>query len=153
DHVALRTQIPDGSRGFFVFADLAALQASNPDFFIQSFGNFDTNLTETRFAAFAQDHWNASKALTIDLGLRYDYNRLPSSFPKDALNFSPRFGLAWTPFRTTIIRGGFGVFYDRFLLSTINRISELDGRHAFAQVVEDTDATKVYQSDRIPSAP
>lgn len=153
DHVALRTQIPDGSQGFFVFANLGALQAGSPDFFIQSFGNFDTNLTETRFAAFAQDHWNASKALTIDLGLRYDYNRLPSSFPKDALNFSPRFGVAWTPFRTTIIRGGFGVFYDRFLLSTINRIFELDGRHAFAQIVEDADAAKVYQSDRIPSSP
>lgn len=152
DHVALRTQIPDGSRGFFVFADLAALQASNPDFFIQSFGNFDTNLAEARFAAFAQDHWNASKALTIDFGLRYDYNHLPSSFPNDALNFSPRFGLAWTLFKDAIIRGGFGVFYDRFLLATVNRIFEFDGTNAFSQILEDTDAAKVYRSVQIPSA-
>lgn len=145
--------MPDRSQGFFVFANLAALQNSNPDFFIQSFSNFDTNLSETRFAGFAQDHWNASSALTVDFGMRYDYNQMPSSFPQDALNFSPRFGLAWTPFKTIVVRSGFGIFYDRFQLATINRIAELDGPHGFVQIVEDTDAASLYQRDHIPNAP
>jgi hypothetical protein len=153
DHIALRTHVPDGSQGFFAFANLAALQNSNPDFFIQSFGNFDTNLSETRFAGFAQDHWSASSTLTVDFGMRYDCNQLPSSFPQDALNFSPRFGLAWTPFKTIVIRSGFGIFYDRFQLATINRIAEFDGTHGFAQIVEDTDAASLYQSGHIPTAP
>jgi hypothetical protein len=153
DHVALRTQVPDGSQGLFVFGNLAALQNSNPDFFTQSFGNFDTNLSEIRFAGFAQDHWTASPSLTLDYGLRYEYNRLPSSFPQDALNLSPRFGVAWTPFKTAIVRGGFGIFYDRFQLATINRISEFDGTHASTQIVEDTDAANLYRSGRIPPAP
>jgi hypothetical protein len=153
DHIALRTQVPDGSQGLFVFADLSALQNSNPDLFTQSFGDFDTNLNEIRFAGFAQDHWTASPSLTLDYGLRYEYNRLPSSFPQDALNFSPRFGVAWTPFKTTIVRSGFGIFYDRFPLATINHISEFDGTHGFMQIVEDTDAANLYQNGRIPSSP
>lgn len=153
DHVPLRADEPDGAQGFFVFANLAAFENSNPDFFVQSFGNFDNNLSETRFAGFAQDHWDASTALTVDFGIRYDFNRLPSFFPQDALNFSPRFGLAWTPFRTFIVRSGFGIFYDRFELGTINRISEFDGRHAFAQILEDTGAASLYQSGPTLSAP
>lgn len=153
DHVALRTRVPDGSQGLFVFGSLAALQNAAPDFFTQSFGNFATNLGEIRFAGFVQDHWTASRSFTLDYGLRYEYNRLPSSFPQDALNFSPRFGVAWTPLKDTIIRSGFGIFHDRFELATINRISEFDGTHAFTQILEDTDAAHLYQSGSIPSAP
>jgi Outer membrane receptor proteins, mostly Fe transport len=153
DHVALRTRVPDGSQGLFVFGNLAALQNGIPDFFTQSFGNFDTNLSEIRFAGFAQDHWTAAPSLTLDYGLRYEYNGLPSSFPQDALNLSPRFGVAWTPFKTTIIRSGFGIFYDRFQLATINRISEFDGTHASTQIMEDTDAANLYRTGQILSAP
>ena len=153
DRVALRARVTDGSQGFFAFASLASLQAGNADFFSQSFGNFDANLSETRFAGFVQDHWSASSVLTVDFGMRYEYNRLPSSFPQDALNFSPRFGLAWTPIKRIVVRSGFGIFYDRFQLATVNGITEFYGTHGFAQIVEDTDAASLYQSGHIPAAP
>jgi hypothetical protein len=153
DRVALRTQVVDGSQGFFAFASVAALQAGNADFFSQSFGNFDTNLSEVRFAGFAQDHWTQSRSLTLDYGVRYEYNRLPSTLPQDALNFSPRLGLAWTPWKSMVVRTGFGIFYDRYQLATINRLLRLDGSYGFSQTVEDTAAAAVYQSGHIPSAP
>jgi hypothetical protein len=153
DRVALRAQATDCSQGFFAFASTAALQAGNADFFSQSFGNFDTNLSGVRFAGFAQDHWTQSSSLTLDYGVRYEYNRLPATRPQDALNFSPRFGLAWTPWKSMVVRIGFGIFYDRYELATINRLLELDGSHGFSQIVEDTAAASVYQSGQIPSAP
>jgi hypothetical protein len=152
DHVALRADIPDAGQGFFVFSNLAALQTGNADFFTQSFGNFTTNFSETRYAFFAQDHWTLNK-LTLDYGLRYEYNQLPSTLPQDALNISPRFGLAWTPLKSTVVRTGFGIFYDRFQLSTINRILDFDGAHALNQIVEDAGAANIYRSAHIPSAP
>lgn len=152
DHVALRAEVSDGSQGQFVFSDLAALQNRTPDFFIQSFGNSNTNLAEVRFSAFAQDHWTAGP-LTVDYGLRYDYNHLPSSFPQDAFNLSPRFGFAWTLLRSTIVRAGFGTFYDRFLLSTISRIEEFNGTSSSSQILEGTAAAHLYQSNQLPSAP
>ncbi|MBS1821638.1 MAG: TonB-dependent receptor [Acidobacteria bacterium] len=147
DRVALRTRVTDGSQGFFAFASLAALQAGNADFFSQSFGNFNTNLSAVRFAAFAQDHWTNSSSLTLDYGIRYEYNRLPSSLPQDALNFSPRLGLAWTPWKSTVVRTGFGIFYDRFQIATINRLLEFDGAHSFSQIVEDTAAATLFQQN------
>jgi hypothetical protein len=153
DRVALRTRVTDGSQGFFAFASVAAFQAGDADFFSQSFGNFDTNLSEVRFAGFAQDHWTQSHSLTLDYGVRYEYSRLPSTLPQDALNFSPRFGLAWTPWRSMVVRTGFGIFYDRYQLATINRLLRLDGSHGFSQTVEDTAAAAIYQSGHVSSAP
>jgi hypothetical protein len=153
DHVALRASVPDGSQGYFVFANLAALQTGTADFFTKSFGDFDTNFTEVRFAGFAQDHWTHSRQLTLDYGVRYEYNRLPSGLPQDALNFSPRFGLAWTPWKSLVVRSGFGIFYDRYQLSTINRLLEWNGAQGFGQIVEDTPAASVYRSGLVPSAP
>jgi hypothetical protein len=142
-----------GAQGFYAFGSLSALENSNPDFFIQSFGDFDTNLGEVRFAGFAQDHWTVSQALNFDLGVRYDYNRLPSSFHQDLLNLSPRLGLAWTPLKTVVVRSGFGIFYDRFELATVNRISEFDGTHGFEQIAEDSSAANLYRSGRTLSGP
>jgi len=153
DRVALRSQVSDGSQGIFVFANIAALQARTPDFFSQSFGNFNTNLSVWRIAGFAQDHWMPSSSFTLDYGIRYEYNRLPSSLPQDAMNFSPRLGIAWTPWKAMVVRSGFGLFYDRFQLATINRIVEFDGAYARSQILEDSAAAAIYQGGTIPSAP
>jgi len=153
DRVAQRAQVPDGAQGLFVFPTLSDLQTGNADFFTQSFGNFDTNFAEIRAAAYVQDHWTAAPTLTVDYGLRYEQNRLPASLPQNPFLFSPRFGLAWTPQRSLVLRGGFGMFYDRYLLSTVTNLLEKDGVHGFSQVVEDQAAAAIYRSGIASSQP
>ncbi len=153
EHVALRAQVLDGFSGLFVFPTVSALQAANAEFFTRSFGNSLTNFAESRVNAYAQDHWRAARTLTLDYGLRYEVNRLPSSLSTSLFDFSPRFGLAWTPRKSLVVRSGFGIFYDRYLLSTVNRVLEFDGVRASSQIVEGSAAASLYASGSVPAAP
>ena len=69
---------------------------------------------------FVSDDWRVSPALTLNLGLRYE----TQTNIHDWRDFAPRVSLAWAPGATaktakikTVVRAGFGVFYDRFALS------------------------------------
>lgn len=157
DRVALRASQPDGAQGLFVFRNLAALQSGNADFFTQtlgnqSFGSFNSSFTELRLATFLQDHWTPTPTLTLDLGLRYELNHLPQPLPQHPLNLSPRLGVAWNPIHPLVLRAGFGLFYDRFLLGTLNRILNVDGTHAYTKTFEDTAAANFYRTGLAPAA-
>lgn len=67
---------------------------------------------DTEYALFAQDHWMVSPRLAIDLGLRAESQELSES-----LRLAPRAGVSWSPWTNTVIRGGFGLFYDRVPLN------------------------------------
>ena len=68
----------------------------------------------SEFTAFAQDRWVVNKKLTIDVGLRFDRDRLAR---QNAI--SPRLSCLYLPLKNhaTVIRGGIGLFYDRTPLS------------------------------------
>lgn len=152
-HVALRAADRQGFTGLYVFPTLASLDAGQPDFFTQSYGNPNTNFGELRLSAYIQDHWTPTHSLAFDYGLRYEDNHLPTSLPQHSLNFSPRVGVAWSPNKNWVVRTGFGIFYDRYLLSTINRITEFDGRRALQQIVEGPSTAALYQSGQAYSQP
>ncbi|MFP5235550.1 MAG: carboxypeptidase regulatory-like domain-containing protein [Acidobacteriota bacterium] len=144
-HVGLRAADREGFQGLYVFPSIANLAVANPDFYIQSFGDPDTNFTETRWAAWAQDHWTPRRSLALDYGLRYEDNRVPG-LPQHPLNFSPRFGFAWSARRNLVVRGGAGIFFDRYLLGTVNRVKEFNGRSAEQQVAEGAAVRSLYQA-------
>lgn len=52
--------------------DLADFLMGNPDEYLQ-FGKAPSNIRSHQYAGFAQDDWHATKRLTVNLGLRYEY--------------------------------------------------------------------------------
>jgi hypothetical protein len=99
----------------------------------QSFGLQKYSLGTNDIATFIQDDWRIHPRLTLNLGLRYEVELLPNAFipnplvpqtfqlPEDNNNFGPRVGFAWDPKGDgkTAIRGGWGMYYGRYLNSTI----------------------------------
>ncbi len=49
--------------------------------FVQGFGPTTWDIATMDYGFFAEDHWKVSPRLTLDLGVRYDYESLPAPYP------------------------------------------------------------------------
>jgi hypothetical protein len=137
----------DGFGSVYIFPALDAFMSGEPDQYRQAFGNPSTQFATPRYSAFIQDHWALTRRLTIDAGIRYDFEHLPAQFKHDTNDFAPRIGLAYSPSPEWALRAGFGVFFDRYLLAALNSALEKNGRQAFEQVANGQSATQIYQSE------
>lgn len=65
---------------------------------------------------FAQDNWQLHPRFLLDLGVRVDHDSLST----DSVNVAPRIGFLFAPTHDsrTAIRGGIGLFYDKFRLTS-----------------------------------
>lgn len=113
---------PQSNRGSYSFASLAAFLsgAYNNAGFTQSFGEPVVAQTNPNAGVYVQDEWQAAPRLTLNLGLRYDVQKL-QTIVTDTNNVSPRAGFAWSPCRSrhTVVRGSYGLFYDRVPLRAL----------------------------------
>ncbi|HEU5258252.1 MAG TPA: TonB-dependent receptor [Vicinamibacterales bacterium] len=80
-------------------------------------------ITRHLFAGWVQDDWKASAPLTLNLGVRYDFDTnsyaertkflpwLPGNLPHDSNNVAPRLGASYKINDRTALRGGYGLFF------------------------------------------
>ena len=111
-----------------------ARAARNYSTFSQGIGTAAFTFATVDYAAFVQDAWHVTPRVTLNLGLRYEYQQMPdpqianpleprtSVFPTDKNNWGPRIGVNWDARGdgNTVVRGGYGIFYGRIINSTIS---------------------------------
>ena len=96
-------------------ADIRALGGGATQFGISA-GNPGAVVRQTDLGAFVQDDWRVKPNFTLSAGLRYE----TQTNIHDWRDFAPRIGFAFAPGAKggrpgkTVLRGGFGMFYDRF---------------------------------------
>ena len=107
--------------------------------FLQSFGPLLTRAIVRDYNFYAQDQWQIGHKLTLNLGLRYEFNRFTqppenSSYPATGQlneplgNFAPRIGFAYAVNNgNTVLRGGYGISYARLPSASAIRLQQRNG--------------------------
>ena len=83
----------------------------------------EIHLRNNYHTVFAQDDWKFHRNLTLNFGVRWDYD---SEFLRKD-NISPRIGFAWAATPQTVLRGHFGRFYDQFRLGLARAVPSFGG--------------------------
>lgn len=130
-------------RGSLDFPDLTAFLEGIPDGGSQTVGYTNRHTFQNNHGLYMQDSFRWSQRLTLNFGVRWDYfgvvgeknnlfyrfnpanggsveqvgsNGISGLYNPDYNNFAPRLAFAYDPMGTgkTVIRGGWGMFYDAF---------------------------------------
>jgi hypothetical protein len=151
-----------GTGGVLTFGTMTAFLAGTPTQATQTSLPATPAVHVNAFGTFVQDDYKVSARLTLNLGLRWEYNGVPYErrdrlsiydFARNSLvregvngaqpyqqrftNFGPRAGFAYDPFGAgkMAIRGGFGIYYDQ---PTTNTVSGLGFNPPFSAAVNNT---------------
>ncbi len=99
-----------------------------PSQFSLTAGDPRASLSQFDIGLFAQDDWRLRRNFTLSLGLRYE----TQDHIDDRRDVAPRVGFAWglgrgTKPPKTVLRGGFGLFYDRVTEDLTMQTIQLNG--------------------------
>ncbi|MGD0269184.1 MAG: carboxypeptidase regulatory-like domain-containing protein [Candidatus Sulfotelmatobacter sp.] len=108
--------------GLYEFPSLEAFALGEYINFSQAAGNPTFSFAVPYYGFYVQDTYRALPNLTLEMGLREDFQVYPQpaenpafpltgQYPNQFLRLAPRFGFAWQPASKTVVRGGFGMFY------------------------------------------
>lgn len=117
--------------GVLRFNSVGDFLAGRAASYSRNVGNPYMGLRATESNFYAQDDWRIHRRLTLNLGVRYEFNSVPREvngliedryrFSPDYNNIAPRFGFAWQAGRSnkTVVRGGYGIYYNVLELSFV----------------------------------
>jgi len=109
--------------GLYEFSSLQAFALGEYNNFSQAEGNPRFSFAYPYYGFYAQDTYRILPKLTLEMGLREDFQVYPQpsentlfpltgQYPNQFKRVAPRFGFAWQPASKTVVRGGFGQFYE-----------------------------------------
>jgi hypothetical protein len=138
----VNNHVQDNLNGTFSFSHNQAFDPNDPRTYPDQFSIrvpiesifLDKN---TYFAGYLQDKWQLSRRLTVSAGVRYELEIVPvnernnpkfadpGDYPIDTNNFAPRTGFAYMldDDGRSVIRGGYGLYFQRTLFSTTSPYS------------------------------
>lgn len=109
-----------------------------PSQFMLSVGANNVNVGWMDVGLYAEDEWRVKPNFSLTYGLRFEsQNQI-----NDHADWAPRIGVAWgvggdgKAAPKTVLRGGFGIFYDRFGYNLIEQSNLLNGVTQQKAVVE-----------------
>jgi hypothetical protein len=129
--------------------------------FSQTVGNRQVDLALWEISLYGQDEWHITPKLTITPGLRYEHSGVPQpqtcnprfpltcKIPTTNGNLAPRIGFAYSIFDKTVVRGGYGIFNNRYLTSGVENLLVSTGNYQNAYSYASATATNAC----LPSFP
>ena len=123
--------------GTYTFANVNAYYAGTPSQFSLTAGTPQVSASYVDGELYAEDDWRIRPNMTLSYGLRYELQ----NYIDDYKDFAPRVGFSWGLSRgksapKTVLRAGYGVFYDRFTQDLIMNVTRLNGINQQQAIVQ-----------------
>jgi len=152
------------TRALFVFQRLPNVFSDPNTSLVIGQGNPELRLREFDQFYFFQDDWRATPTFTLSIGVRYenfgqpinrlrDLNGRAPSVRRDDNNFAPRFGFAWSPWMSTVIRGGYALMYNPVVLNIPLLVWQSAPISPFVVASTVAGFTRIAPSGTFPSQP
>ena len=130
-----------GFNGTFTFNSLSDYQAGLPSQFSRTFGVPAVQVNYVDAGLYAEDDWRLRPNFTLSYGLRFETQNQIS----DHADLAPRIGFAWgigsgKTAPKTVLRAGFGMFYDRFGQGQVLQSLRLNGVNQLQYISQDPEA-------------